>query len=143
MISFDTNIIIYALNSAMPEHVQAHGFLTEMSNDDRVAIAEQTLVEVYLLIRNPAVFPIPYTSAKATAVCQSYRKNPHWKLIECVPVMDEVWKLTGARNFARRRIIDARLAMTLRNAGVKEFATGNIKDFREFGFDRIWNPITQ
>ena len=143
MISFDTNIIIYALNSAMPEHVQAHGFLTELSNDDRVAIAEQTLVEVYLLIRNPAVFPNPYTSAKATAVCQSYRENLHWKLVECVPVMEEVWKLTGAQDFARRRIIDARLALTLRNAGVKEFATGNIKDFREFGFDRIWNPITQ
>lgn len=140
MISFDTNIIIHALNKAVPEHVQAYAFLTDLAVEDRVVIAEQTLVEVYLLIRNPVVFPNPYSPADAAAVCQAYRANPKWKLVECEPVMAEVWKQAAHSGFARRRIIDARLALTLLRAGVKEFATSNVKDFRIFGFDRVWDP---
>jgi hypothetical protein len=56
--------------------------------------------------------------------------------------MDDVWQLSGARGFARRRIMDARLALTLRHAGVKDFATGNVKDFEGFGFTRVWNPMS-
>ena len=43
--------------------------------------------------------------------------------------------------FARRRIIDARLALTLRAAGVTDLATRNIKDFTDFGFNRVWDPF--
>jgi toxin-antitoxin system PIN domain toxin len=140
MISFDTNIVIYALNKTALEHVRAYAFLTELAGEDRVVIAEQTLVEVYLLIRNPSVFPNPYSPAEAAAVCQAYRANPNWKLVECEPVMAEVWKHAADPGFARRRIIDTRLALTLLRAGVKEFATRNVKDFRIFGFDRVWDP---
>ena len=55
--------------------------------------------------------------------------------------MREVWRYAAAPEFARRRIIDARLALTLRTAGVTEFATCNLKDFADFGFDRVWNPL--
>jgi len=58
-----------------------------------------------------------------------------------MPVMGEVWRYAAAEVFARRRIIDARLALTLRAAGVTEFATCNVKDFADFGFDRVWDPL--
>ncbi|RKX79497.1 MAG: VapC toxin family PIN domain ribonuclease [Spirochaetes bacterium] len=140
MISFDTNIIIYALNKDMPEHARAYGFLAELVEDDRVVVAEQTLVEVYLLIRNPSVFPNPYSPMDAVSVCQSYRANPKWRLVECGRVMEEVWKLASDPGFPRRRIIDLRLALTLIRAGVKEFATRNVKDFYGLDFDRVWDP---
>ena len=140
MISFDTNIIVYSLNKSMPEHARAFDFLAELADDDRVVIAEQSLVEVYLLIRNPAVFSKPYSANDAAAVCQAYRANPKWKLIECERVMEEVWAHAAASGFPRRRIIDARLALTLLRAGVKELATRNTRDFRDFGFDRVWDP---
>jgi toxin-antitoxin system PIN domain toxin len=140
-ISFDANIIIYSLNTIIPEHDQARSFLLELSERDDVVIAEQVLVEVYLLIRNPVVFPNPYSSKDAAQVCESYRSNPHWRLVECMPVMREVWLHAAATAFARRRIIDARLALTLRAAGVTELATRNVKDFSGFGFERIWDPV--
>ena len=84
MIAFDTKIIVYALNQAMPQHRKAHAFLAGLATDDRVVVAEQTLVEVYLLIRNPAIFPHSYSAADAVAVCQSYRANPKWKLVDHV-----------------------------------------------------------
>jgi hypothetical protein len=56
--------------------------------------------------------------------------------------MNQVWKLASAKDFAFRRIIDARLALTLRHHGVTEFATSNVKDFEAFGFAKVWNPLT-
>ena len=43
--------------------------------------------------------------------------------------------------FARRRVYDARLALSLRRQGVTEFATANVKDFEGFGLARVWNPL--
>ena len=57
--------------------------------------------------------------------------------------MPEVWPAAAGPGFARRRIYDARLALTLRHHGVAEFATANVKDFEGFGFTRVWNPLTE
>ena len=141
MVSVDTNIIVYALNRSMSETGPARLFLEELAVRDDVALAEQILIEVYLLIRNPAVFPHPYSASDAAAVCQAYRSNPRWRLIECAPVMHKVWLHAASPTFARRRIIDARLALTLRAAGVTEFATRNTRDFVGFGFERVWYPL--
>jgi toxin-antitoxin system PIN domain toxin len=141
MVSLGANIIVYSLNKSMSEHEQARSFLLQLSGRDDVVIAEQILVEVCLLIRNPAVFPYPYSSKEAAQVCEGYRCKPRWMLVESMPVMGEVWRRAAAPIFARRRIIDARLALTLRTAGVTEFATRNVKDFSGFGFDRVWDPF--
>jgi hypothetical protein len=31
--------------------------------------------------------------------------------------------------------------MILIEQGVREFATANVKDFTDVGFDRVWNPL--
>jgi hypothetical protein len=54
---------------------------------------------------------------------------------------DELWRLATPESFARRRIYDARLALSLRRQGVTEFATANVKDFQGFGFARVWSPL--
>ena len=55
--------------------------------------------------------------------------------------MNHVWKLASEKDFGFRRIIDARLALTLLHHGVAEFATSNVKDFEGFGFQKVWNPL--
>lgn len=45
------------------------------------------------------------------------------------------------KDVARRRIIDARLALTLRHHGVTDFLTRNVRDFEGLGFARVTNPI--
>jgi predicted nucleic acid-binding protein len=42
---------------------------------------------------------------------------------------------------ARRHIFDARLALTLLEHGVKEFATRNTRDFESFGFLHVFDPL--
>ncbi len=50
-------------------------------------------------------------------------------LIESAPVMESAWEQAAQKGLAFRRIIDLRLAQTLRHHGAKEFATSNAKDF--------------
>ena len=54
---------------------------------------------------------------------------------------EPLWRAAASPQFPRRRIYDARLALTLRHHGVTEFATANVKDFEGFGFTRVWNPL--
>ena len=139
--SVDTNIIIYSLNQDCEEHEDSRDFMKVLAKSDDVAIAEQTLVELYLLIRNPAVFQHPYHAEAATDVCSRLRTNPRWRIIECRSIMDQVWDLASTHQFPRRRIIDARLGLTLVAAGVTEFATRNVGDFEGLGFQRVYDPL--
>ncbi len=141
MLAFDTNLVVYAANSNAPECESARSFLDSLRNRRDVALCELVLVEVYLKIRSPKVLTDPYGAAEAAGFCQRFRRNKNWLLVENAPVMDEVWQSASQHDFAIRRIIDARLALTLRHYGVTEFATANAKDFEGFGFSRVWNPL--
>jgi toxin-antitoxin system PIN domain toxin len=141
MRSIDTNILLYAQNADCPEHARAAGFLTECAGRSDVVVCELVLVELYILLRNPAVVARPLGAKAAAAVCQAYRRHPCWRLVEHGPVMDQVWRLATGESFARRRIIDARLARTLQHHGVTELATVNTRDFAGLGFTRVWNPL--
>lgn len=141
MISFDTNIAVHAANSSSPQHASAIAFLRSLATRKDVAICELVLVELYLKLRNEKIFSKPLSAKSAAAVCQSYRSNRSWMLIESAPVMQEVWTHAEKNQFVNRRIIDIRLALTLRHHGVKEFVTSNIKDFQNLGFDKVWNPL--
>ena len=141
MISVDANILVYALNEDMDEHPAASRFMRELADRDDVVVAEQALLELYLLVRNSSVFQRPFSEEEAVDVCMRYRQNPRWRLVECRTVMHAVWRDASRSGFGRRRIIDARLARTLRAAGVLEFATRNLEHFRGYGFKRLWDPI--
>ena len=143
MTSFDTNLAVHAANVASPWHEAAREFLQSLALRRDVAVCELVLVELYLKLRNEKIFPRPLTAPQAAAVCQSYRNNRAWVLIESAPVMEDVWRWAAESGFPFRRIIDARLALTLRQHGVTEFATANEKDFAGFGFAKVWNPLAR
>ncbi len=141
MMAFDTNLVVYAANADAPQHEPARVFLETLGERQDVVVCELMLVEVYLKLRNPMILRRPLDAATAAAHCQAIRNNANWHLVESAPVMAEVWRRASARDFAVRRIVDARLALTLRHHGVDEFATSNEKDFAGFGFTRVWNPL--
>lgn len=142
-ISFDTNVAVYACNDACIEQGAAVKFLESLALRHDVAVSEFMLVELYLKLRNPRIFPNPMTATEAAAVCQSFRSNANWELISEGPAMDEVWKQAGRKNFAVRRIVDLRLGLSLVRHGVTDFATANTKDFGNMGFRRVWNPLLE
>lgn len=141
MTSFDTNLVVHSANLDSPHHAAARAFLESAAQRHDIAIAEVMLVEVFLKLCNAKIFHHPMSPAEAGRYCQALRHNRNWQLVESSPVMNDVWAWTQRANFAFRRIIDIRLGLTLRHAGVDEFATGNPKDFQGLGFRQVWNPL--
>jgi len=143
MIGIDTNVLLYSLNPASEWHDRALGFLRQNfgSSSVRIAITDYVLVELYVHLRNPVVMANPLPSDAARDLVTSYWKIPNVMRIENAIIMDAVWGLAGGRDFARRQIFDARLALTLRHGGVTHFATSNVKDFQGWGFEKVWNPL--
>src|SRR6266550_1846277 len=130
MISFDTNLLLYSLNQDCAEYNDARAFFASLpTTPGAVAICELVLVELYVLLRNPAVLNKPLDPADAVSIVQSFRQHPAWVLIDypgkASGVMNELWRLVSQPNTGRRIVFDARLALTLRHHGVTGFATRN------------------
>lgn len=145
MISCDTNILFIALEVSRPGHEDARRFLEARKDDAEFALSELVLIELYVLLRNPATARQPLGAVEAVALIRHLRANPRWDVLDypgaSARIMDELWHLASAPSFPRRKVFDARLALTLRHHGVAEFATANVKDFQDFGFKRVWNPL--
>ncbi|HOY57304.1 MAG TPA: PIN domain-containing protein [Verrucomicrobiota bacterium] len=145
MLSIDTNILLHAFNEDSPSHEAAYGWLTSIGHEEDVAISEFILAELYGLLRNPAVLKHPLDAEEAVEVIQAYRSHPRWRLIgftvESRPLHDTLWQRARRRDFAFRRLYDARSALVMTAQGVTELATVNVKDYEGFGFRKVWNPI--
>jgi len=142
MRSCDTNILLYSLNRDCGEHRAAAAYMEQVAQAGDFAICELVLAELYVLLRTPAVLSRPLGAIDAWKVVNRYRTNPFWQVIDYPGnLMRRIWERAKAQNFPRRGIFDARLALTLLHHGVKEFATRNVSDFREFGFAKLVNPI--
>jgi toxin-antitoxin system PIN domain toxin len=143
-LSIDTNLFIYAADPDSPYHEKATAFFSSLDSRPvgEVFICGLVLIEIYMQLRNPAVFRSPYSSQEAADFCHALKTNPAWSYIDYSDtIFDELmkWAATTERGF--RNVIDARIALTLRHYRVTEFATANVKDFQEFGFQKLWNPV--
>jgi toxin-antitoxin system PIN domain toxin len=145
MLSIDTAILFHGFNQDSPKHEVAREWLESVARDDGVAISELILAELYGLVRNPAVVQSPLSAAEAVDVIQVYRAHPRWRLIGFVPesrrLHDVLWQKARGKDFAFRRLYDARSALTMTSQGVTELATVNVKDFQGLGFKKVWNPL--
>lgn len=147
MLSIDTNLLLHAFNEDSPNHAAALAWLDPLHQREEVAVSELILAELYRLLRNPAVLKQPLSAEEAVEVIQTYRSHPRWRLIgfplESRSLHDSLWQMARRKDFAFRRLYDARAALTMVAQGVTDFATANVRDFEGLGFRRVWNPIAQ
>lgn len=145
MISIDTNILFPVVVEDHPQHTKAAAFADSLQARSEVVISELVLLELYNLLRNPAVMTQPLSASAAADVCVAFRQHPVWQIVgfppESRPFHDSFWPRLRQADFARRRAFDWRLALSLLQQGVTEFATVNLKDFEGFGFEKVWCPI--
>jgi predicted nucleic acid-binding protein len=76
-------------------------------------------------------------------IIHRFRQHPRWRVVENAPIMEQVWDFARAGDFPRRRVFDARIALTLLHHGVTQLATANLKDFQVFPFQKVWNPLAE
>ncbi len=145
MIAMDTNILFPLVVQDHPQHAQARFFAESLQDRSDVAVSELVLLELYNLLRNPTVMTQPLSASTSVEVCEAFRHHPVWQTLgfppESRPFHNAFWPRLRQAGFARRRSFDWRLALTLLQQGVTEFATVNLKDVEDFGFERVWNPL--
>lgn len=143
MISFDTNILLAALEAGAPGHQAMRDFVNSYRDNSRVVICELVLLELFSLLCNPKICKRPLSVQQAVETVQSFRRHPHWRVVDYAPELANNLWAQAAHLPVRLRIYDLRLALTLRHRGVTEFATRNVKDFEGFGFQRTWDPLAE
>ncbi len=135
---------MHAFNQSAPAHAASLAFLNKHLEDPKFAISEFVLMELYVLLRNPSVFPTPATAEQAVNVVKELRENPYWTLLKgTADVSDKVWSTAASMQFPRRAVFDARLAYSLAAEGVKHFATRNMRDFARFGAFEVFDPTEE
>ena len=143
MNSFDTNILVYALNEEAPEFPRASRLVEgAFSQADQWIISDQTYFELYAVLRNPRIWAKPLSGTEALKRIEFFRNQSGF--LRCAYHPDQ-WNLIAkplrSKGFPARRIFDVVLAKTLIANGVTHFYTRNIKDFTSLGFDQVINPI--
>jgi len=143
MIAADTNIFVYAANQNSTHFQASRAFLQSHQDNPDFVLCELVLVELYMCLRNPAIMRSPLSATRAVTYCEALRSNPNWQVVDAAPeIRSDLWQLAKKDHFPYRRIIDARLGLSLVFHRVTEFATMNVKDFQDFGFSKVWNPLT-
>jgi toxin-antitoxin system PIN domain toxin len=143
MLTADTNLFIHAADPDSPRHEEARGFFAGLGDfEDEFVLCELILMELYMQLRNPAVFRKPYSAKESASYCDALKRNPNWRCIDYDPLVSpSLWKWAAQTKAGFRQMIDARIAYTLLHHGVTRFATANIKHFKPFGFAEVWNPL--
>jgi len=143
MLTADTNLFIHAADPDSPLHKKAQLFFSEINSiDEEFVVCELVLIELYMQLRNPAIFMKPYSAQEASAYCLAMKQNPDWRCIDYdSKISGKLWQWASETKAGFRQIIDARLAFTLKHHGVTKLATANVKDFKVFGFEKLRNPL--
>lgn len=143
MLTADTNLLIHAADPDSPSHEPAKAFFDAVNRGaEEFVLCELVLVELYMQLRNPAIFAKPYTAKESAAHCLALKQNPAWRCVDYDPlVSSKLWSWAMQTKAGFRQMIDARIAFTLLHHGVSRFATVNAKHFKSFGFAEVWNPL--
>jgi len=143
MNSLDTNILIYAVNRNCAEHEAALVVYEELLNEpEHWVLSDQVVFEFYRGLRSQKVLTEPLTHGEAMKqICflrdESGVLNCHYK----VGMWEELLVGLNKRQMKSSHVFDRILGVTLKNYGVKRFYTRNTKDFVEFDFPELVNPI--
>jgi predicted nucleic acid-binding protein len=143
MKSLDTNILLYAADEDCREHAAAIGLVNDaLRSPADWMLADQVLVELYAGLRHSGVFAKPLSAADAARRVAFLRDESGFSFC-CYELRSwpSIHAGLSTPAFPRRRTYDLVLAVTLRSAGVTDFYTRNVADFRDAGFTRVVNPI--
>lgn len=139
----DTNVLLYAANSACEEHEAAREFLlAAAASADRWYLTDAILYEFLRVATHPKVFPKPLGWREALGFLQPLRAcenfvvlgtGPHhWKRLE-----DELSHLTHP---AGNLFFDIRTVVMMRERGIRRIHTRDT-DFLQFPDIEVIDPL--
>lgn len=145
MFALDTNLLVYAHNIDAPFHKAAKAFVEKVLNERdsegnlAVCIPVQVLVE-FLNVITWAKLESPLPLSAALRVVQQYRDTGVTIVYPLPSQLDTLLELLATVK-TRKKIFDVALAATLRDNSIIGLYTLNTKDFVEFTFLDVMNPL--
>ena len=134
----DSNVLIYAINSSSPKHLQAQAYL--QANVGQMTIAHQNIFETLRVLTHNK-FPSPMHPVDAITAILNIAKGCH--VIE--PQTDTyhiALALIQKHILKGDKVFDAYLAATALSAGINSIVTDNAKDFLVFEDMSVINPFS-
>lgn len=133
MIAVDTNILVYAHRSELPQHRSALAALTALAEGRaRWGIPVFCLGEWLRVITHPRLFSPPHTVDEATAALERILASPSLEILQPGAAYPQL--LAGAMREARARgnlVFDAQIVALCRESGVRSLLTED-RDFARF-----------
>ena len=130
---FDTNVLIYAHDSASTYHLEAADLLTKVFDlSIQGIVAEQVLIEMYRTLTNRSAMannPLKPEQARSL-IRQTYLKGQFEILYPSSITVDHTLDLAVDRQVTSAKIFDLRLASIAVESSVDYLVTYNIKDFQ-------------
>jgi len=131
----DTNVLIYAHMTEMPQHEVVRSFLIgQLAQEDvTLVITPGILHEFVHVVTDGRRFDPPVAIKDALAVARGYLDRTN---IECLSVDERTvisaFNLLERHHLGRKRIADTLFAASLLDQGVRELITCNLDDFQIF-----------
>ena len=145
MFAIDTNLFVYAHNTTAEFHQKSVAFMEKVMNEQdefgnlSVCIPAQVFIEFIHVITWQRLKK-PLSLKQAIQVVQDYidagvivlpQQNTHIQIF--LALLEQVT--------TRKKIFDVAFAATLKDNGITKLYTTNIKDFEEFKFLTVINPL--
>lgn len=145
MVALDTNLLVYAHNTASPFHAQARAFIEDVMNerDDEGQLAICIPAQVFMEFLNVITWhrlEAPLPLADATQIVQDYLDTGVTILYPQPTQLNTLLDLLKSVT-TRKKVFDVALAATLKDHSIADLYTVNTKDFKEFEFLDVKNPL--
>ena len=145
MYALDTNILVYAHNKDSMLNERASTFVERVMNERdengklSICIPSQVIAE-FLNVITRQNLPHPIELEEAISIVRDYLKTGvmviHQKSSQISTLLDLLGKTK-----TRKKVFDVVLAATLKDNDISGLYTVNIKDFEEFDFLDVQNPL--
>lgn len=144
MFVVDTNLLVYAANTAAPEHEAARQFLERCRTGSEAWLATWSIYYEFLRVAtHPAVFGRPLTLANARDFLLALTASPSFALLleterHAAVLADLVRRHPEARG---NHVHDLHIVALMVEHGVREIRTADA-DFLRFPFLDVANPLS-
>lgn len=140
LFAIDTNLLVYAHNEDNPYHNNAKNFLIELlkNNPQSLCIPYQVFIEFINVLTKRVAKPL---SVQQAILLAEYYQSLDIQIIYPKPTqlttLLELYKQTPYKN----RLFDIAICATLKDNGIQGIYTVNTKDFQDYPFLTVINPL--
>jgi toxin-antitoxin system PIN domain toxin len=135
----DTNVLVYALFPAMPDHAASRALLdTAKAAGTNLYVAPQNLIEFFAVVTDPRRVSQPRTSDEALQAIDDLLALPGLALLPVPGDLITRWShLIHQSSATKKRAFDTQLVATMLASNISKLYTFNTADFQVFAIAGI------